>query len=111
MNLGPLVNTEFAEDSPAISADGSVLYFSSTRPGGSGTYDLWQVSIEPVVDLNGDEIVDAVDMCLVVDNWGTGSPLCDVGPMPWGDGIVDVEDLVVVAEHLFEEFPPVEPGK
>jgi hypothetical protein len=34
--------------------------------------------------------------------------LCDIGPMPWGDGIVDVQDLIVLAEHLFEEIPPVE---
>ena len=24
--------------------------------------------------------------------------------MPWGDGIVDVQDLVVLAEHLFEDY-------
>jgi len=28
--------------------------------------------------------------------------------MPWGDGIVDVEDLIVLAEHLFEEYPSAE---
>jgi len=28
--------------------------------------------------------------------------------MPWGDDIVDVQDLKVLAEHLFEEVPPVE---
>jgi broad specificity phosphatase PhoE len=44
-------------------------------------------------------------MCIVVDNWGTDNKLCDVGPMPWGDGVVDVQDLIVIAEHLFEEFP------
>lgn len=111
VNLGPLVNTEFAEDAPMISADGSTLYFNSTRPGGSGMYDLWQVSIEPVVDLNGDGIVDAADMCIIVDHWGEDYSLCDIGPMPWGDGIVDVQDLVVLAEHLFEESPPVDPGE
>jgi N-acetylneuraminic acid mutarotase len=63
---------------------------------------------EPIVDFNGDGIVDATDMCIMVDNWGTDNPLCDIGPMPWGDGIVDVQDLIVLAEHLFEEFPPVE---
>ena len=35
--------------------------------------------------------------------------LCDIGPTPFGDGIVDVQDLIVLAEHLFEEFPPVDP--
>ena len=76
-----------------------------------GGWDLYQVSILPVVDLNNDGIVDAIDICMIVDAWGTDDPLCDVGPMPWGDGIVDVQDLIVVAEHLFEEFPPVESGR
>jgi hypothetical protein len=39
---------------------------------------------------------------------GTDNQLCDIGTMPWGDGIVDVQDLKVLAEHLFEEVPPVE---
>jgi hypothetical protein len=34
--------------------------------------------------------------------------LCDIRPTPFGDGIVDVEDLIVLAEHLFEEIPPAE---
>jgi hypothetical protein len=63
---------------------------------------------EPIVDLNGDGIVDSADMCIIVDHWGENYPLCDIGPTPFGDGIVDVEDLIVLAEHLFEEFPPEE---
>jgi hypothetical protein len=39
---------------------------------------------------------------------GTDNQLCDIGTMPWGDDIVDVQDLKVLAEHLFEEVPPVE---
>ena len=104
--LGPPINTEFDEDLSMISADGSMLYFDSNRPGGSGEGDLWQASIEPIVDLNGDGIVDSADMCIMVDHSGTDESLCDIGPMPWGDGIVDVQDLIVLAEHLFEEFPP-----
>ncbi len=104
----PPVNTTASDSGPNISADGSILYFHSPRAGGLGDYDLWQVPILPIVDLNGDGIVDSADMCIIVDYWGTGEPLCDIGPMPWGDGIVDVEDLIVLAEHLFEEIPPVE---
>ncbi len=104
-NLGPTVNTSFSEGSPNFWADGLQLYFSSNdRPGGVGWHDIWQVSIEPVVDLNSDGIVDAADMCIIVDYWGTDEPLCDVGPMPWGDGVVDVEDLKVLAEHLLPVF-------
>jgi len=64
---------------------------------------MWQSTITPIVDLNSDGIVDSADMCIMVDHWGTNEPLCDIGPMPWGDGIVDVQDLIVLAEHLFEE--------
>ena len=106
-NLGPPINTSFTDDTPVISFDGTILYFKSRRPD-NGDLDLWQAPIKPVVDLNGDGIVDAEDLCIVVDNWGTDNQLCDIGPMPWGDGVVDVQDLIVLAEHLFEEFPPVE---
>ena len=102
VNLGPRVNTSSEDSGPSISTDGRTLYFWSNRSGGYGSHDIWQVSIDPVVDLNGDGIVDAQDMCLIVDNWGTENSLCDIGPMPWGDGIVDVQDLIVLAEHLFE---------
>jgi len=106
VNLGPMVNTAYGDSAPGISPNGLLLYFSDyplPRPGGYGDLDIWQVPIEPVVDLNGDGIVDCADMCIMVDHWGTDNPLCDIGPTPFGDGIVDVQDLIVLAEHLFEE--------
>ncbi len=106
LNLGPTINTSYHDFAPSISADGSTLYFMSDRPGGYGLWDLWEAQIVPIVDLNGDEIVDAADMCIMVDHWGEDYSLCDIGPMPWGDGVVDVQDLIVLAEHLFEEILP-----
>jgi Tol biopolymer transport system component len=110
VNLGPIVNSSSFDFSPNISADGSTFYFTSDRGGAQlfEVVDIWEVSVEPIVDLNADGVVDAADMCIIVDHWGTDEPLCDIGPMPWGDGIVDVQDLIVLAEHLFEEIPPVE---
>ena len=108
VKLGPSINTPHMESSPALSWDCKTLYFLSSRAGGSGNWDLWQAPIIPLVDLNTDGIVDSADMCIMVDHWGTDEPLCDIGPMPWGDGIVDVQDLIVLAEHLFEEIPPAE---
>jgi len=35
------VNSSSGDDNPAISSDGLELYFTSGRPGGSGSYDLW----------------------------------------------------------------------
>ena len=106
MNLGPPVNTALKEDYPNISADGSTLYFSR-----DWAADIYQAPIIPIVDFNGDRIVDAEDMCIMVDHWGTDNSLCDIGPMPWGDGVVDVQDLIVLAEHLFEQLPgrPINP--
>lgn len=41
VNLGPIVNSASADEGPAISEDGLSLYFTSTRPGGSGGQDIW----------------------------------------------------------------------
>jgi Tol biopolymer transport system component len=41
LNLGPNVNTSFNERSPALSRDGHFLFFATTRPGGSGSFDIW----------------------------------------------------------------------
>jgi hypothetical protein len=103
VNLGPPVNTSGEDGNVMISADLRTLYFVSNRTGGVGNYDLWQVPLIPVVDLNGNGFVDAADMCIMVDHWGEDYPLCDIGPTPLGDGTVDVQDLIVLSEHLFEK--------
>jgi len=105
LNLGSIINSSYHEEYPRLSSDGSTLYFSSNRPGGyGGTWgDIWQAPIIPIVDLNGDGIVDSADMCIMVDHWDENYTLCDIGPTPLGDGIVDVQDLIVLTEHLFEE--------
>jgi len=43
-------------------------------------------------------------MCIMVDYWGTNEWFCDIAPAPFGDGVVDVEDLKVLAEHLFDDY-------
>jgi Tol biopolymer transport system component len=107
VNLGPVVNSSSDDGTPKVSPDMRTLYFNSNRPGGFGSYDLFEAPIIPLVDLNGDGIIDSADMCIMVDHWGTDNSLCDIGPTPFGDGIVDVQDLIVLAEHLFEEVLPL----
>jgi hypothetical protein len=40
-NLGAAINGAFNERSPALSRDGHLLFFASTRPGGMGSFDIW----------------------------------------------------------------------
>jgi hypothetical protein len=104
VNLGPQVNTPGYEIGPSISADGRTLYFQSGQYRGYTNQEIWQVSIDPVVDLNSDGAVDAADMCIMLDCWGTDARLCDIGPTPLGDGIVDYRDLAVFSENWLKDF-------
>ena len=71
---------------------------------GSLHIDNVKIGVIPTIfDFNGDGIVDAADLCVMIDHWGEDYSLCDIGPTPSGDGVVDVEDLKVLAEHLLEE--------
>ncbi|KPK43713.1 MAG: hypothetical protein AMJ65_05090 [Phycisphaerae bacterium SG8_4] len=103
INLGPMLNSEAGEAEPFISSDEKTLYFSDwwiPRDGGYGINDVWQAPILPVVDFNGDAIVDMKDVLILTEHWGQDYPLCDIGPTPLGDGIVDVQDLAVLTEYI-----------
>jgi hypothetical protein len=88
--------------SPALSPDGSTLYFQAVNGwGGYGKNDFWQVNFVPIVDFNSDGIVDSLDMCIMCENWHMNSTRCDIAPLPFGDGFVDVQDMVMLSEYLF----------
>jgi hypothetical protein len=101
-----MVNSTSGEDGPKIIVDGSMLYFHSNRPGGFGSWDVWQTSILPIVDFNGDGNIDTDDLMILVNCWGQNEPLCDIGPTPLGDGIVDMEDLKVFMSYWEQENMP-----
>jgi len=101
VNLGPWFNSAEHEGQPVIGADGRMLYFyASGHPGNLGWYDLWEAPIIPIVDFNGDSSIGGRDVLILSDHWGQDDPLCDIGPFPWGDGVVNVEDLKVLAEYI-----------
>ncbi len=86
------------------------LFPDYLHPNAEGAKVIAEVIAETILslrggpDLNGDGIVDAADMLIMVNYWGTGETLCDIAPPPFGDGIVDVQDLIVLAEHLLPVF-------
>lgn len=65
---------------------------------------VWEYIPMPEFDFNEDGVVDARDMSLLVDHWHTDKPRYDLAPAPAGDGLVDVQDLVALSEHLFEDY-------
>ncbi|MBM4027835.1 MAG: hypothetical protein FJ280_20905 [Planctomycetes bacterium] len=105
INLGPVINSPAHEEYACVSADGTTLYWDCARPGGYGSNDIWQASITPIVDFNGDKKVDLVDLVMLIENWGTSKTLYDIGPMPWGDDKVDIDDLKVFMTHWEKERP------
>jgi L-ascorbate metabolism protein UlaG (beta-lactamase superfamily) len=108
VNLGPTVNGPGLEALGALSANGRMLYFCSDRPGGlgGGWGDIWQAPIIPVVDFNGDEIVDFKDLSKLVQYWLHNEPSVDIAP-PLGDGKVDFKDLVVLTGLWLEEYEEI----
>jgi len=110
IHLDPPISSSDMEGWPRISPDNSTLYFSALRrSGGFGYFDLWQAPIIPIVDFNDDGNIDTDDLVILVNCWGTNERLCDIGPTPLGDGIVDMEDLKVFMSYWEQENMPEVP--
>jgi Tol biopolymer transport system component len=104
INLGRSVNTPATEWLGSVSADGSTLYFASDRPTAWGPCSIYQTTISPVVDFNGDGKVDEIEVQLLLENWGQDEPLCDIGPTALGDGVVDMQDLAVLTRYASQKL-------
>ena len=57
-----------------------------------------------VVDLNRDQKVDCSDMSIMIAYLNTDEPFCDIAPPPFGDGIVDAQDIILLVEHMFDDY-------
>lgn len=104
VNLGPMVNGPRIDCAPRMSPDGSTLYFATTMGVGTGTWEYWQAPIIPVVDFNGDGKVDGKEVLDIVEHFGQNDSLYDIGPSALGDGVVDADDLIVLADYIGAEW-------
>jgi hypothetical protein len=100
-NLGPKINSPSGDFLPRISPDGRTLYFLSDRTG----WDCWQTAIDPNLDFDTDGNVDEKDLLVMTQHWGENYPRCDIGPFPWGDGVVDEDDLKAFTEAVMTPGP------
>jgi hypothetical protein len=103
-NLGRSVNTPAIEWCSSLSADGSTLYFTSDRPVAWSPCSVYRTTITPIVDFNGDGKVDDAEIRVLLDDWGKDQPLCDIGPTPFGDGVVDMQDLAVLTRYAAQKL-------
>jgi hypothetical protein len=100
VNLGPTINaTTF--NWPIVSPDGSALYILRDPNDDMSNY-TYKAPILPIVDFNADGAVDLADVGLLIENWATDNTLYDIGPYAWGDGVVDAQDLLVLAKYMVE---------
>lgn len=111
VNLGSPVNSSYSELGPSISGDGTLLYFSghfmlTPRPGGLGTDDIWEVCIRPVVDYDNSEFLDFMDFATFARCWTGGELPADICPMPFGDGVVGIEDLSALSSMWLQQIEP-----
>ena len=95
-----------AEYNLSFAVGDPMLYFGRGMDIFATNSNIWQVEAIPVVDFSGDGAVEALDFAILMDNWGvvggrTGpkSGLCDIAPLPFGDGVVDEKDLAVFYEY------------
>jgi len=69
------------------------------------TSTVYELAINPPPpDFNGDGIIDSKDMWIMYNHMGEDYSLCDIAPPPFGDGIVDGQDLIAFAGYLFPDL-------
>lgn len=106
-------NTDLVEFHPTFSEKDSSIYFAR---GGEEplvltlAFDIWQVEVTPVLDLNRDGAVDELDIDELLGHWdNTDNSLYDIAPIPLGDGVADAKDLSVLNKHLYAKQKATNP--
>jgi sugar lactone lactonase YvrE len=79
----------------AIDAQGKI--WIATQNGGLAVY--YPGNKIPVVDFNGNGIVDMKDLLRLIESWNMDDPMVDIAPHPFGDKIVDALDLELLMSY------------
>jgi len=103
-NRGP---NQRSESKVYATTEGYFRVFYGEMDSGYGQSDLWQVQIHPVLDFNGDGIVDMKDLSRLTDYWEQEEPSVDIAPGPYGDGIIDFNDMDLLLDYWEQEVNDV----
>jgi len=122
VNLGPVVNSSAYDGETWLSPDGLALFFSSSRPGGMGSYDLYlttrrsrdaawsqPVNLGPAINTNSGEGAPFFSPNMKTFYFTSDRPGgiggWDMYEVPIvlildfnGDGIVEIDDLLLIIE-------------
>ncbi|MHC4539710.1 MAG: two-component regulator propeller domain-containing protein [Planctomycetota bacterium] len=102
-----LVFNEWNSGLPHVTATGLALdrqgnLWTGTYGGGLAVYQIGQQL--PLVDFNGDGLVDIKDLLRLIGSWSQNDPTVDIAPPPFGDGIVDALDLELLMSYWGQPF-------
>jgi len=106
VNLGRPVNSSVDDRLPRLQSEECALTFCSTgRYPDYETTTLWQSTIchMPIVDLNGDGYVTHVDVGRLERCQEAGESWADTVPGPFGNGVVDEDDLALMMTYWRQE--------
>jgi hypothetical protein len=107
VNIGPLVNSSALDAGPAVSKNGTSLYFNSNRPGGVGGNDIWVSQWDSVTQAWG----IPANLGAVVNSTGidAGAALSRdehwlffQSDRPGGSGALDI--WVSYRQHIHDDF-------
>ena len=107
VNLGPVINSGFSDQGPAISKDGLSLYFASNRPGGLGGFDMYVSQRTSVDDPWGSPVNLGSTVNTIFDEGNPafsrdGHFLFFQSKRPGGFGLIDL--WVSTRNHTHDDF-------
>ncbi len=99
LNEGPHIRSDFNNDKVV-----NFLDFACFSADWLPMQPLW-------ADINGDDIINFEDFAILACQWQQepNKPYADIAPTPWGDNIVDMLDLMLLAEQWLINGPSYTP--